>query len=38
MQAKIVELEFAMQQAASKLDFETAIALRQQWQLLKSKL
>lgn len=38
MQAKIIELEFAMQQAATKLDFETAIALRQQWQLLKSKL
>lgn len=34
---KIVELEVAMQQAAQKLDFETAIALRQEWQLLKSK-
>lgn len=38
MQYQIVELEIAMQQAAQKLDFETAIALRQQWQLLKSKL
>lgn len=38
MQHQIVELEIAMQQAAQKLDFETAIALRQQWQLLKSKL
>ena len=34
---KIVQLEVAMQQAAQKLDFETAISLRQQWQLLKSQ-
>jgi excinuclease ABC subunit B len=29
--AKITDLEIAMQQAAQKLDFETAIALRQEW-------
>jgi excinuclease ABC subunit B len=29
--AKIAQLEIAMQQAAQKLDFETAIALRQEW-------
>ena len=28
---KIAQLEIAMQQAAQKLDFETAIALRQEW-------
>ncbi len=32
---KITQLEIAMQQAAQKLDFETAIALRQQWLDLK---
>ena len=31
MQDKITQLEIAMQQAAQKLDFETAIALRQEW-------
>lgn len=31
----IAQLEVAMQQAAQKLDFETAIALRQQWQKLQ---
>lgn len=35
LQAKIIELENAMQKAASNLDFETAIALRD--QLLKLK-
>jgi len=35
---KIIQLEVSMQQAAQKLDFETAIALRQQWQLLKSQI
>ena len=38
MQEKILLLEEQMQQAAEKLDFETAIALREQWQKLKSKL
>ncbi|MGZ6250900.1 MAG: excinuclease ABC subunit UvrB [Candidatus Chromulinivorax sp.] len=32
---KIIELESAMQQAAQKLDFETAIALRAEWQKLQ---
>lgn len=32
---QLAELEIAMQQAAAKLDFETAIALRQQWFDLK---
>ena len=32
---KIAQLEIAMQQAAQKLDFETAIALRQEWQKLQ---
>jgi len=34
---KIKELEQQMQQAAEKLDYETAIELRRQWQLLKAK-
>ena len=34
---KIIQLELAMQQAAKNLDFETAINLRKEWQLLKSK-
>ncbi len=33
--AKIAKLELAMQKAAQKLDFETAIALRQEWQKLQ---
>jgi len=37
LHTKIIEIELAMQEAAQKLDFETAITLRQQWQLLKSK-
>ncbi|MBV8661291.1 MAG: excinuclease ABC subunit UvrB [Candidatus Dependentiae bacterium] len=32
---KIAQLELQMQQAAQKLDFETAIALRQEWQKLQ---
>jgi len=32
---KIAHLEVLMQQAAQKLDFETAIALRQEWQKLQ---
>jgi excinuclease ABC subunit B len=32
---KIVQLELLMQQAAKNLDFETAIALRQEWQKLQ---
>lgn len=32
---KIAQLEIGMQQAAQKLDFETAIALRQEWQKLQ---
>lgn len=35
---KIIELEERMQQAAENLDFETAIALRGQWQELKKQL
>jgi len=34
---RIVELEEAMRQAAEKLDFEKAIALRAEWQNLKNK-
>lgn len=36
VQARILELEHAMMQAAEKLDFETAIALRSEWQELKN--
>ncbi|MBP6870081.1 excinuclease ABC subunit UvrB [Candidatus Babeliales bacterium] len=35
---KIIQLEVAMQQAAQKLDFETAIALRIEWQKLKAEI
>jgi excinuclease ABC subunit B len=34
---RIVQLEKQMTQAAEKLDFEKAIALRAEWQLLKAK-
>lgn len=37
-QEKITQLEIAMQQAAQRLDFETAIALRQEWFDLKKLL
>lgn len=35
---RIVELEQAMQEAAEKLDFETAIALREEWKVLRDGL
>jgi len=35
---RVVELEAAMHEAAEKLDFETAIKLRQEWQELRSSL
>lgn len=34
----IIQLEEQMQQAAEKLDFETAIALRSEWQQLKDSI
>jgi len=34
---RIIELEQLMKDAAEKLDFETAIALRQEWLNLKNK-
>jgi len=37
LQKQIIELEVAMQEAASDLDFEKAIALRDQWQKLKGQ-
>jgi excinuclease ABC subunit B len=36
--ARIIELETLMAQAAEKLDFETAIALRAEWQELRKEL
>lgn len=33
---RIIELEREMQEAADKLDFETAIKLREEWRVLKS--
>ena len=33
---RIIELEYEMQKAAERLDFETAIKLREEWQYLKS--
>ncbi|EKD48624.1 MAG: hypothetical protein ACD_64C00217G0003 [uncultured bacterium] len=36
--ARIIELETFMAQAAEKLDFETAIALRAEWQELRKEL
>lgn len=38
MHLRIIELEQAMQTAAEALDFERAIALRQEWQALKIKI
>jgi len=35
---RILQLEEQMQQAAERLDFETAIALRAEWQQLKNKV
>ncbi len=37
MQEQILELETLMAQAAEKLDFETAIALRSEWQQLQNE-
>lgn len=38
VQARILELETLMAQAAEKLDFETAIALRSEWKELQKEL
>jgi len=38
VQKKIIELESAMQEAARDLDFEKAIALREQWYELKAQI
>ncbi len=35
---RIIQLEEQMQQAAERLDFETAIALRSEWQRLKNSM
>lgn len=37
MQARIIDLESQMRDAAEKLDFEKAIALRAEWQKLKQR-
>lgn len=38
VQARLIELETQMMEAADQLDFETAIQLRSEWQELKSSL
>lgn len=38
IRAKIIQLESAMQEAAQRFDFETAIALRNEWQKLQHQI